>query len=133
MTERPTRAEYPDEGYDDFVDAAREGEAYYLRCPDGHGSLPPRRVCPDCGETDLAETPLSEAGEIETFTVTHVASPNFSEDTPYATAVADFGPVKLTAQVRDVDPDDVAVGAVVDLDVEETATTGDPVLVFRPR
>ena len=26
-----------------------------------------------------------------------------------------------------------AVGAVVDLDVEETATTGDPVLVFRPR
>jgi len=133
VTEQPTRAEYPNEGYDDFVDAAREGEAYYLRCPNGHGSLPPRRVCPDCGETDLAETPLPDAGEIETFTVTHVASPNFSEDTPYATAVADFGPVKLTAQVRDVDPDDVAVGAVVDLDVEETATTGDPVLVFRPR
>lgn len=133
MTKQPTRGEYPNGGYDDFVDAAGEGEPFYLGCPNGHGSLPPRRVCPDCGETNLAERALPQAGEIETFTVTHVASPNFSADTPYVTAIADFGPVKVTAQIRGVDPGAVDVGAVVDLDVETTATTGDPVLVFRPR
>lgn len=133
MTERPSRTDYPNEGYDDFLEGVREGEPFYLECPNGHGNLPPRRVCPDCGETDLTETPLPEGGRLETFTVTHVASPNFSGDTPYVTAIADFGPVEITAQIRGVDHDDIETGAVVELDLEETATTGDPVLVFRPR
>lgn len=133
MTEQPTRTAYPNEGYDEFVAAVRNGEAFYLACPNDHGNLPPRRVCPECGETDLTETPLPAVGQVETFTTTHVASPNFSGDTPYVLAVADFGPVKVTAQLRGLDHDAVAVGDSVELDVEETATTGDPVLVFRPR
>ena len=133
MTEQPTRAEYPNEGYDDFLAGVRDGDPWYLECPNGHGNLPPRQVCPECGKTDLSEEPLPESGQVETFTTTHVASPNFSGDTPYVLAIADFGPVKVTAQVRGVDHDAVDVGAVVDLDLEETATTGDPVLVFRPR
>ncbi len=133
MTEQPSRTDYPNEGYDDFLESVREDDPFYLACPNGHGHLPPRRVCPDCGETDLVETPLPDAGEVETYTVTHVASPNFSSDTPYVTAIADFGPVEVTAQVRGVEHAAVESGIVVSLDVEETATSGDPVLVFRPR
>lgn len=122
-----------DGGYDDWVDAIAEDEAYYLSCANGHGWLPPRRVCPDCGSRNLTEEPLPEAGEIATHTTVFVATPQFEDDAPYVTAVTDFGPVSITGMVRDVDPDDVEMGDVVGIDVGERATTGDRAVVFRPR
>ncbi len=121
-----------DAGFDEWLDAASEGEAYYLECPEGHGSLPPRRVCPDCGSTDLEETPLPESGEIETFTVTHIPTPAFEEDAPYATAIANFGPVRITGQVVGVDVDAVENGLEVELEVTVSETTGERVLGFSP-
>ncbi|WP_327051370.1 Zn-ribbon domain-containing OB-fold protein [Halomicrococcus gelatinilyticus] len=133
-----TDADYHDEGYDDWLDAVEDGDGFYLECENGHGSLPPRRVCPDCGATDLAEAPLPDAGEVATFTEIAVAPPSFEDETPYVTAVVDFGPVRLTGQVRDADGaelvgDDVAVGMTVAPAVGETQTTGERVLVFEPR
>ncbi len=122
-----------DAGFDEFVEAIDDGEGYYLACPDGHGSLPPRRVCPECGARDLTERPLPDGGTIDTYTVVHVGTPAFEADTPYVTAVASFGPVRLTGIVRGIDADEVSVGIPVGVTVEERATTGDPVLVFRPQ
>ena len=120
-----------DEGYDDFLDALESGEGYYLECPAGHGWLPPRRVCPECGATDLEEAALPETGEIETFTTVHVAAPSFADDAPYVTAVADFDGVRLTGVVRGVTPENVDVGTEVSADVGETETAGERVLVLR--
>ena len=122
-----------DAGFDEFVEAIDDGEGYYLACPDGHGSLPPRRICPECGAHDLTERPLPDGGTIDTYTVVHVGTPAFEADTPYVTAVASFGPVRLTGIVRGIDADEVSVGIPVGVTVEERATTGDPVLVFRPQ
>ena len=41
-----------DGAYDDFLDAIEAGEGYYLECENGHGWLPPRRVCPECGSRE---------------------------------------------------------------------------------
>lgn len=128
-----TSPDYPNEGYDEFVTAVEEGVAYYLACANDHGHLPPRVVCPDCGSREFTEEPLPESGTVVTYTVTNVASPNFAEDTPYVTAVAEFGPVGITGQIRGVDHEDLAVGMVVGLAVGESATSGERVLVFRPR
>ncbi len=125
-------SEARDAGFDDWLDAAEEDRAYYLECPDNHGSLPPRRVCPECGSTDLERTPLPGTGTIETFTVTHVPTPSFEEDAPYATAIADFGPVRLTGQVAGIDLEDVENGLEVDIAVAVSETTGDRVLTFEP-
>jgi len=122
-----------DAGYDDLLDAIADGEGYYLECPNGHGSLPPRTVCPTCGDPDLAEEPLAPAGELETWTLTTVATPDFEGDAPYVLGVASFGSVRLTGQVRGVDPDDVETGLTVEASVEDRETTDDPLLVFRPR
>ncbi|MXV63304.1 nucleic acid-binding protein [Natronorubrum sp. JWXQ-INN-674] len=129
-SEAETRTQ--DAGFDDWIDAAAEDDAYYLECPNGHGSLPPRRVCPDCGETDLEEAPLPETGEIQTFTVTHVPTPAFEEDAPYATAIANFGPVRITGQVVGVDPETVENGLEVEIEITVSETTGERVLGFRP-
>ncbi|WP_435100034.1 Zn-ribbon domain-containing OB-fold protein [Halorubrum sp. N11] len=120
--------------YDEWLDALADGEGYALVCPDGHGSLPPRRVCPECGSTSLSEAPLAETGSVETYSVVHVAGPRFTDDTPYVNVVADFGPVRLTGVLRGIEPapDAVAVGDRVAVGVEERATDGDPLVVFRP-
>ncbi|MFB6165410.1 MAG: Zn-ribbon domain-containing OB-fold protein [Haloarculaceae archaeon] len=123
----------PDAGYDDLLDAIADGEGYYLECERGHGSLPPRWVCPTCGSRELSEEALADAGEIATYTVVNVATPQFADDAPYVTAVADFGPVSITGQLRGVEPDAVETGQVVGIDVGESVTDGERVIVFEPR
>ena len=119
-------------GFDDFLDAVAAGEAHYLECPDGHGWLPPRRVCPECGSQDLSEEPLPESGTVETHTTVRVPAPSFADDAPYATVIVDFGPVSVTATF-DGDPETVETGLTVGLDVDETVTTGERVLTVSPR
>ncbi|SDJ95548.1 Zn-ribbon domain-containing OB-fold protein [Natronorubrum texcoconense] len=121
-----------DAGFDEWLDAAEAGEAYYLECANGHGSLPPRRVCPDCGSTELEETALPESGEVATFTVTHVPTPAFEEDAPYATAVVDFGPVRITGQIVGVDLEAIENGLEVEPEITVSETTGERVLSFSP-
>jgi hypothetical protein len=121
-----------DLGYDEWLDALGDGEGFYLSCPEGHGSLPPRRTCPHCGAQELTEEPLPATGEVDTFTVVHVASPAFSDETPYVNAVVSFAPVRLTGVVRNVDPEDVGVGTAVEATVERNGETGERLVVFRP-
>lgn len=116
--------------HEKFLDTLAESEGQYLECPNGHGWLPPRRICPECGETDLAPESLPNAGEIVAVTEIQVAAPDFADDASYYTAVADFGPVRLTGQVRGTDPGNTSVGDVVGADVGESVTTGDPVVVL---
>jgi uncharacterized OB-fold protein len=123
--------EVQDAGYADLVDAIAEGEGYYVECENGHGTLPPRHVCPKCGSQELSEQSLPESGEIETFTVIHATTPAFSDDTPYVTVVVNFGPVQMTGQVRGQDPDSVETGMTVTPDVVETETTGDRLIGFQ--
>jgi uncharacterized OB-fold protein len=122
-----------DGAYDDLLDAVEEDEGTYRECENGHGWLPPRRICPDCGSRKLHDEPIPDAGRVETYTVISVATPQFSEDTPYVTAIVAFGPLQLTALLRGVDPDAVETGMPVGLHVERTETTGDRALVVRPR
>lgn len=119
-----------DAGYDEFVAAVDDGEGYYFECPNGHTSLPPRRVCPHCGSTELIDVTLPDTGEIRTYTRTAVATPAFADDAPYTLAIASFGPVEVTAQLRGAD--EISIGDEVSLGVDERTTTGDPLLVFDP-
>ncbi len=121
-----------DAGYDEWADALAE-DGYYLSCPAGHGSLPPRRVCPECGDDSLSETTLPATGEVVTFSEVHVAPPDFAEQTPYVTAVVEFGPVRLTGIVRGLDADEVEIGTRVGVDVTHNEATGNRLVVFRPR
>ncbi|WP_299330919.1 Zn-ribbon domain-containing OB-fold protein [Haloplanus sp.] len=122
-----------DAGYDEWLDAVGENEGYYLECPEGHGALPPRRVCPECAAADLDRAALPESGTVETFTVCHVAGPSFADEEPYVTAIAEFGPVRLTGVVRGTDPEDVTVDTPVEADKGTNETTGEGLLVLRVR
>ncbi|ADB62642.1 protein of unknown function DUF35 (plasmid) [Haloterrigena turkmenica DSM 5511] len=112
----------PRTAFDSFVDALAAGEGYFLECSNGHASLPPRHVCPDCGDASLERRSLPERGEVESHTIIRVPAPQFEADAPYPLAIASFGPVRLTGRLENVDPDggDVEVGLPVAVDVRET-------------
>lgn len=118
------------EGFDDFLDAVEDGEPYYLEGPEGDGWLPPRRIDPATGSQDLSEEPLPETGEIVTYTQTHVASPTFADDAPFVVAIASFGPVQVTGQLRGIDGDDVEIGQEVTIGIDRTETKDERVIVF---
>ena len=119
-----------DAGYDDFLDAIEDESPFYLECAEGHGSLPPRQVCPECGSSELRERDLPTEGTIVAHNVVHVPTPRFADDTPYATAIVDFGPVSVTGQVRTVDPQQVENGQSVTIETDLTATNEDRLIVF---
>lgn len=121
-----------DAGFDEWLHALVTDDGYYLECERGHGSLPPRRVCPECASTDLREESLPETGTVEAVTTVHVPTPAFKNDVPYITAVVDFGPVRLTGIVVGVEPGTVEIGDDLEPGVGANETTGDEVLVFRP-
>jgi len=119
-----------DAGYDDFLDAIEDGEPYYLESPSGNGWLPPRQVDPETGESGLTEEPLPDTGEILTMTTTNVSGPSFADDVPYVVAVAQFGPVRITGQVRGVDHDDVEIGQEVEIGIDRNETEDERVIIF---
>ncbi|CDK41156.1 uncharacterized protein BN903_1 [Halorubrum sp. AJ67] len=91
-------------------------------------------MCPECGTADLSRESLDGTGTVETYSVVHVPSPRFADDAPYATAVVDFGPTRLTGVYReggDAAPDP-AIGDRVTVDVGERVTDGERLVVFRP-
>ncbi len=120
-----------DNGYDDFLDALASGEPYYLESPSGNGWLPPREIDPETGERGLTEAPLPETGEILTSTITHVAGPAFADDAPFVVAIAEFGPVRITGQVRGIAHEDVEIGQAVTIDVG-TNESGERLVIFEP-
>jgi len=128
MTETSRNGEY-----DDWLDSIEDDQGYYIECGNGHGWLPPRQVCPDCGSRELHEEPLPESGTVATHTTITVPTPQFEDDAPYVTAIVDFGPVSVTGLVRGVDPEDVAIDDVVGIEVGTRETTGQRAVVFRPR
>jgi len=116
-----------------FCEAIETGDPFYLACPDGHGSIPPRRVCPQCGAQSLTARALPETGHVQASTVVHVATAAFADSVPYVTAVAEFGPVGLTGVVTETDPAAVERGTAVTVGIERTDERGRPTLVFEPR
>lgn len=118
-----------DDGYDDFMDALEDGDPSYLECENGHASLPPRRICPECASSVLEEKPLPDSGELLTYNVTHVPTPAFADDVPYVLGIAEFGDVRLTGQIR-AEKEDVEIGLMVTAGTEESDTDGERYIAF---
>ncbi|QSG08212.1 Zn-ribbon domain-containing OB-fold protein [Halapricum desulfuricans] len=121
--------EISNDGYDQALDAIENGEPYALECPEGHQSMPPRQVCPECGASDLEEVEIPLSGELLSYNVTYVPTPDFGDDVPFVLGVAEFDDVRLTGRVQ-ADAEDVEVGSAVEVGLGESETTGRPLVTF---
>ena len=87
------------------------------KCKDcGFIAFPPRLICPDCGSKQFEQINLKAEGKILTYTIVHVAADDFSSQTPFAVAIIETEDgARLTTQVVDCQPQDVATGKKVKL------------------
>jgi len=78
--------------------------------------FPPRLICSNCKSREFEKIKLNDTGKIVTFTTIRVAPEQFSTQVPYNVAVVELNEgVRLTAQVVDCKPEDVAIGKQVKL------------------
>jgi len=82
----------------------------------GFIAFPPRLICPECGKKSFEKIKLQPEGKILTYTIIHVAADEFATQTPFPVAIIETKDgARLTAQVVDCSPDEVATGKEVRL------------------
>ena len=95
-----------------FAEALKEGKLLGLKCNKcGAYTVPPKKVCMECGSEDLEISQLSGKGQIQTFTVIRVPPEGF--DAPYVVGMAelDEGPW-LMGNIVDVDCDEASMDLI---------------------
>ncbi|MFP4527992.1 MAG: Zn-ribbon domain-containing OB-fold protein [Candidatus Kapaibacterium sp.] len=82
----------------------------------GYVTLPRRYIDPTSGSTKYETIKLKGTGKILSFTIINIAADQFAKQTPFPVAIieTDEG-ARLTAQVVDCQPEDVKIGAKVEL------------------
>lgn len=101
-----------------YFDAAREGRLVYQRCNSCHTPIFYLRVvCPACMSEDLEILDASGRGTIHSFTTLHRAGhPGLADRVPYTIVLVDLDEgVRVLADVVECQPDEVVVGAAVDV------------------
>lgn len=79
--------------------------------------FPPRYFCPACRrKSDIKEYTASGLGKVYSYTIVHVPQEGFELEVPYILALIDLEEgARLTAQLCDVQPEDVKIGMDVEL------------------
>ncbi len=82
----------------------------------GKKIFPPRDVCPDCAMEAQTHYRFSGRGEIYSHTTVHHPPAGFEEYAPYTMALVKLeeGPL-VTAQLTDMDPEEVEIGQKVEM------------------
>jgi uncharacterized protein len=108
-------------------------------CPKCNTKIfPPRDVCPSCQHTAQAPYRFSGRGEVFSFSTIRNAPDGFDKYAPYSVALVRLaeGPL-ITAQLTDVDEQDVYVGMPVEMVTRVLREDGDRGMIvygykFRP-
>ncbi|MCD6522331.1 MAG: Zn-ribbon domain-containing OB-fold protein [Candidatus Diapherotrites archaeon] len=93
----------------------------------GRYFFPPRSFCPDCRRKGRIEkATLSGKGKVYTYTVVHVPLEGFERYAPYILAIVelDEGP-KITAQIVDAEPNEIAIGMPVEMHFRRVSEDGE--------
>ena len=96
-------------------------------CPHCEGKIfPPRDVCPHCGNDARTSFTFSGKGEVYSFTNVTEAPTGFEQSAPYTVALVKLeeGPV-VTAQLTDLDGQEVQIGMPVEMVTRKIRNDGD--------
>ena len=98
-----------------FFERAREGQLTGVRCGKcGELAIPPKELCPACGERAWQPVPLAGEGTIASFTVIRVAPRAYAADVPYGVAVVKLNEgVSLLGRIVDIPLEKLAIGLPV--------------------
>jgi uncharacterized OB-fold protein len=109
-------------------------------CPSCEARIfPPRDVCPECGDEAKTHYQFSGLGEVYSYTKLFDAPQGHEAQLPYTLALVKLeeGPL-VTAQLTDLDDEDVEVGMPVEMVTRKLRSDGERGMLvygykFRPR
>ena len=101
--------------------------------------FPPRDICLECEAPAKELFTFTGVGEIYSYTTIYDAPAGFEQYVPYTVALVklDEGPL-LTAQLTDIDPENVEIGLPVEMVTRKLRTDGEEGMIvygykFRPQ
>lgn len=100
--------------------------------PCGAKQFPPRPVCPDCHSKEVQPLTFSGQGEVYSYSTVFQAPLGYEEFIPYTVALVKLkeGPL-VTAQLTDVDNDEVRIGMKIEMVTRKLREYGeDGVIVY---
>jgi len=106
-----------------FYKACAEGKLLGVRCKKcGTVLVPPRSICPNCNSAEFEPTQLKGDGTLQTFTIIHVAPPQFTSLIPYAVGIVQLseGP-KISGIIKGIaKPEELKIGMKMTIDFDKT-------------
>jgi len=86
-----------------------------VRCR--HVMVPPRSICPNCRNTQVEWVELGPKGKLVTYTIVHVAPPQFKHMTPYAVGIVEMAEgVKVPSIIRTSRLESLKIGMQLEVD-----------------
>ena len=103
-----------------FYKFMSEGKLMGAKCQNcGKLMLPPRPICIQCYSEKLEWIELNKRGKLLTYTIIHVAPPQFQHLVPYAVGIIELERgIKLPGMIKNVDFDKIKIGMELKIDVE---------------
>jgi len=110
---------------DEFYEHCASGKLLGARCRKCKNVFVLRNICPKCRSDKADSVPLSGKGELQTYTIIHVAPARFQSIAPYAVGIVRLEEgVQLPGIIRNVKIEDLKVGMNVaigfDLNTQES-------------
>lgn len=106
---------------DDFYRACADRRLIGVRCRKCKAAMvPPRPFCLHCSATEMDNVEFSGKGRILSYTVIHVAPPQFQNFTPYVVAIIQLEEgACIPGMVLHMKPEEMKIGQTVTIDYSD--------------
>lgn len=93
-----------------------------LKCGKIH--LPPRPLCDNCYSTEFQWVEISGKGKLLTYSVIHVAPPQFQSLTPYTVGIIELeGGLKIPGMIQNLKQEQLKIGMPLTVDFGTCSTS----------
>ncbi len=108
----------PDPTIEEFYKYVSQKKLMAVRCVRcQHVMVPPRQICSSCRSSTVEWMQLGHKGKLVTYTIVHVAPPQFKHMTPYAVGIVEMPEgVKLPSIIRTSRLESLNIGMELEVD-----------------
>ena len=93
-----------------------------LKCGKIH--LPPRPLCDNCYSTEFQWVEISGKGKLVTYSIIHVAPPQFQSLTPYTVGIIELeGGLKIPGMIQNLKQEQLKIGMPLTVDFGTCSTS----------
>lgn len=104
-----------------FYNFCSEGKLAAVKCKNCNSLyIPPKQICSKCYSSNLEWTFLSGRGKLISFTIIHIAPPEFQELTPYIMGIIELDEgIKLLGMIKNIEVEKLKIGMDLEIDFEK--------------